>query len=170
MEREIILTVPQKIHEKDAHDYYQEHLQAGESGLSGDAGLDHAESYDQWLLKIDDDLRKDIQSQIFFAMRQADQRLIGTINIRYPYEGYVRIYGHIGYGVRPSERRKGYATAMLHDALIRCKEIGLDQVLLTCNQSNAASQKTILKCNGIFESEAIMEDGTVLQRYWISLV
>lgn len=95
--------------------------------------------------------------------------MIGTINVRHPYEGYVRIHGHIGYGVRPSERRKGYAAAMLKLALEHCKQIGLKQVLLTCDKSNNASAKTIIRCGGVLENESLQSDGSLLQRYWISV-
>jgi predicted acetyltransferase len=57
------------------------------------------------------------------------RKLMGTINVRYPYLGYVQVHGHIGYGIRPSERRKGYATMMLKLALEHCKKIGLEKVL-----------------------------------------
>ncbi len=96
--------------------------------------------------------------------------MIGTLNVRYPYEGYVKVHGHIGYGIRPSERKKGYATEVLKLALEYCKEIGLTEVLLTCDKSNIASAKTIRKCSGKLEHETSQENGDVLQRYWISIV
>lgn len=61
-------------------------------------------------IDLEDALNREIHSIIFFAIRKKDKKLIGTINVRYPYLGYVQIHGHIGYGIRPSERRKGYAT------------------------------------------------------------
>lgn len=79
----------------------------------------------------------------------------------------VRIHGHIGYGVRPSERGKSYATAMLKLALGYCKKIGLDKVLITCDKSNIASAKTIMRCAGVLKSEELQDDGEILQRYWI---
>lgn len=95
--------------------------------------------------------------------------MIGTINIRFPYDGYVQIHGHIGYGVRPSERRKGYATLILRLALEYCKKIGLKDILLTCNKSNNVSEKTIINCSGEFESEIQLPDGEILKRYWINI-
>jgi len=166
---ELELVFPTKIHETVAAEYYQEHLTFGESVLHGDSGLDSANSYDEWLEKIHHALHTEIRSIIFFAFRKSDNKMIGTINIRYPYEGYVQVHGHIGYGVRPSERKKGHATAMLRLALAHCKEIGLKKVLLTCDKSNIASSKTIGKCFGTFESESLQSDATVLQRYWISI-
>lgn len=166
---EIRLIFPTKEHEDDAMNYIQEHLLNDEATLHGDSGLDSAPNYDEWLSKIHNNLTGEIRSIIFFAIRQSDNKLLGTINIRYPYEGYVKMYGHIGYGVRPSERKKGYATKMLKLALKYCKEISLERVLLTCDKSNAASVKTIIKCSGKFEYETLQESGELLQRYWISI-
>ena len=166
---ELQLIFPTKIHELAAEEYLSEHLNFGETTLHGDSGLDSAKSYDEWLVRINNALTAEIPSIIFFAFRKSDNKMLGTINIRHPYEGYVKIYGHIGYGIRPSERNKGYATQMLTLALAHCKEIGLEKVLLTCDKSNTASRKTITKCNGVFESESLQDDGEFLQRYWITI-
>jgi predicted acetyltransferase len=98
-----------------------------------------------------------------------NNKLIGMINVRYPYEGYVKIHGHIGYGVRPSERKKGYSSMMLKLALEYCRTIGLEKVLVTCDKSNIASAKTIKNCSGVFETETLQDDGEILQRYWIEV-
>lgn len=166
---DIELIFPTKFHEIDVADYYNEHILTGENVLHGDSGLDHAKNYDDWLEKIKSDLNNEIFSIIFFAVRKCDNKLLGTINIRCLYKGYVQTYGNIGYGVRPSERKKGYATKMLKLALDYCKEIGLENILLTCDKSNHVSAKTITKCSGIFENEILQDNGEFLQRYWIKL-
>ncbi|MCL2367865.1 MAG: GNAT family N-acetyltransferase [Oscillospiraceae bacterium] len=166
---EIELIFPTKAHELAARGYHQEHIAAGENELHGDAGLDSAESYDKWLEEIEEAQDIEIPSMIFFAFRKSDNKMIGTINVRHPYAGYVKIHGHIGYGVRPSERGKGYATTMLNLALAYCQELGLEQVLLTCDQSNIASKHIIIKCQGVFEGTSLQEDGNVLERYWINV-
>ena len=72
-------------------------------------------------------------------------------------------------GVRPSERRKGYATRMLASGLKYCKEqIGLDKVMISCYKSNEASRKTILNAGGVLEKE-YKRDGEIVQIYWIKL-
>ncbi len=72
-------------------------------------------------------------------------------------------------GVRPTERKKGYATKMLERALDYCKnEIGLDKVMIGCYKSNEPSRKTIVKAGGILEKE-YEKDGEITQVYWISL-
>lgn len=77
--------------------------------------------------------------------------------------------GHIGDGIRPSERRKGYATAMLRLALEKCRALGIRRVLMTCDKDNIGSAKSIIKNGGILENEVMNEDGVLEQRYWIDL-
>ena len=77
--------------------------------------------------------------------------------------------GHIGYGVRPSVRRRGYATEILRLSLVEARSIGIGDVRLTCDQENIASAKSIIKNGGVLDEEAYMaEHGHVVQRYWIS--
>ena len=81
----------------------------------------------------------------------------------------MRTGGHIGDGIRPSERRKGYATEMIRLALIECKKLGLDRVLMVCERDNIGSAKSIMKNGGVLEKEIINPDGSVEQRYWIEI-
>ena len=77
--------------------------------------------------------------------------------------------GHIGYGVRPTERRKGYVTQMLNQALKYCKDkLKLDKVMISCDKKNEGSRKTILNAGGILEKE-YTKDGEEVQIYWINL-
>jgi len=98
--------------------------------------------------------------------------LLGLIQIRLELKGYlIRFGGHIGYCVRPAERRKGYAGMMLRQALAICRERGLKKILITCLESNIASAKTIESCGGIYE-ETVFDDMNYkenMKRYWISL-
>ena len=93
------------------------------------------------------------------------------LQIRHCFNDYLEKFGgHIGYSVAPSERRKGYATEMLKAALPKCRELGLDKVLITCIDHNVGSRKTILANGGIYESTVYEPDEKVnLERYWIDL-
>lgn len=94
---------------------------------------------------------------------------VGAVNIRhYLNEALLRNGGHIGDGIRPSERRKGYATKMIGLALDECKKLGLDRILMVCDKDNIGSAKSIMNNGGILENE-IEEDGNIEQRYWINL-
>lgn len=96
-------------------------------------------------------------------VRQQDQKILGMIQIRHYFNGYLEKYGgHIGYSVCPSERRKGYAKRMLKEALPLCQELGLKKVLITCLEENAGSEKTILANGGIYESAESTNGKTIL--------
>lgn len=76
------------------------------------------------------------------------------VTIRHYLNDFLANYGgHIGYGVRPTERQKGYAAQILNFALKYAKSVGLTKVMLPCYKDNIASRKTILKCSGKFEHE-----------------
>ena len=107
----------------------------------------------------------------FLAVRESDGRLVGMIQVRHYFNEYLKKYaGHIGYSVRPCERRKGYAREMLRLALPYCKGLGLTRVLITCEVSNEGSRRTILSNGGVYESTVHEPDeGIDLERYWIDL-
>lgn len=110
-----------------------------------------------------------VPSDIFFLVHNGENRILGAIDIRYSLNDYLYNFGgNIGYGIRPTERRKGYAAIMLRLALDICREKGLDKVLITCKKSNTGSAKTIVKNGGILENE-VFENGELIQRYWIAL-
>jgi len=95
--------------------------------------------------------------------------MVGAVNIRhYLNESLLLDGGHIGDGVRPSERRKGVATAMIALALEECRKLGIEKVLMVCDKDNIGSARSIIKNGGILENEVTV-DGTVEQRYWITL-
>ena len=158
--------------EKKALDYRQEYFDCGENEINGDGGLDHAVEYSEWIKKINADLTRYestyVPATTYFAV--VFEEIVGTIQIRHCLNDFLIGYGgHIGYGVRPSERRKGYATEMLRQALEKCHELGIEKALVTCDNDNIGSMRTIIKNGGILENEVLQKDGTVLQRYWISV-
>ena len=93
------------------------------------------------------------------------------IQVRHYFNDYLSKYGgHIGYSIKPNERRKGYATSMLKAVLPYCKEIGLDKILISCIDSNIGSEKTILKNGGVYESTVYeRKEKCRLKRFWIAL-
>lgn len=155
--------------------YREESWQADGRQLHGVGGLD-ALTVPQWLSLLKQKEREEtcpvglVPDSVFLCVRILDNRLVGLINIRHRLNDYLsRFGGHIGYAIRPDERGRGYATEQLRLGLLECGKLGIDPVLLTCLEDNAASRRTILKNGGVFEGVRQREDGSRFERYWIGL-
>lgn len=104
-----------------------------------------------------------------YLLVREDNKVLGAVNIRHQLNDSLKFKGgHIGYGIRPGERRKGYATLMLSMALDVARQMGMPSVMLTCDKCNIASAGTIVKSGGVLHSEDT-ENGEIFQRYWIEL-
>ena len=161
----------------EIHAYRHECLDI-DSHSHGDSGLSNAEDIPAWIEQCRLTEHQETvpvpswnEADQFMLVCEGEHRILGMINFRHYLNDYLAEYGgHIGYGVRPSERRKGYAKAMLSLCLEKCREFGLDRVLITCLTSNEASRRTILSCGGIFERITHdSKDKEDLERYWIDL-
>lgn len=120
-------------------------------------------------LEIKADATGLVPDSTFFCLDEERDIFVGAVNIRhYLNEQLLLNGGHIGDGVRPSERRKGIATAMIGLALEECRKLGIGRVLMVCDRENVGSAKTIVRNGGILENE-IKVDGVTEQRYWIEL-
>lgn len=166
--------VPSKEREQDAIEYILEHHQYN-SNINGSGGLDRyvkANDYDGWLKKLEQDIYPSedrVPALSYFLVRQSDNKIIGMANIRlYLNERLEREGGHIGYGIRPSERRKGYNKINLYRALEVCKENGLEEVVLDCNKENLGSSRSMIALGGIKQYEKEI-DGEMIERYKINV-
>ena len=110
-----------------------------------------------------------VPDSVYFALDTTRNIFVGAVNIRhYLTEKLLLNGGHIGYGIVPSERRKGYGAKMLELTLLECKKLNIRRVLQVCYKDNIASQKTIIKAGGILENE-VNVDGEIYQRYWTNV-
>ena len=166
------LIFPTIEHKQAALDYRQEHIDCGEAHIHGSSGFMKADDYESWNEKITwnkTEASPDwVTGSVYFAIE--NDKILGTIAVRnYLNEELLNTGGHIGYGIRPSERLKGYGTKMLSLALEKCRELDIAKVLVTCDKVNTASAKTAMKNGGVLENEFIEDDGNIVQRYWIFL-
>lgn len=129
-------------------------------------------NFDEYLehLEVKEATDDRVPDSVFFLLDEDRDRLLGAVNIRHDLnDSLLQEGGHIGDGIRPSERRKGYATEMIRLALVECKKLGIDKVLMTCDKDNIGSVKSIVKNGGILENEFVNSEGHIEQRYWISI-
>lgn len=170
------LIFPSMEYKEKALGYIREFLEHN-SEINGVGGLDRYEDYDEWLIKVNKDLdianipEGKVPAHTYFFVRKLDNRIVGMINIRHKLNDFLfNEGGHIGYSIRPTERKNGYGTLMLKLALEKCRELKLNKVLITCDKINIASAKVIQNNNGILENEIYSETfSEIIQRFWIHL-
>lgn len=129
------------------------------------------DDFDFYLSNLETNEPKDgwVPDSTFFCFDEQRDIMVGAVNIRHCLNDHLLLCGgHIGDGIRPSERRKGYATQMIGLALEECRKIGIKKVLMVCDKDNIGSAKSIIRNGGILENEVI-ENGKIKQRYWIDL-
>ena len=170
------LMIPDIMLADEIRAYRQSFLKSGDS-MDGTGSLRRREEPADWIADNIQCSRREtapknfVPATQFVYLRKYDQKIVGMIQVRHALNAYLAKYaGHIGYSVRPDERRKGYASQMLRDVLPYCREIGLDRVLVTCNAANEGSRRTIIKNGGVYDG-TVHEPGenVDIERYWIAL-
>lgn len=170
----IILVKPDLSYADEIIKYKEESL-AESPIINGSAGLDRFSSIEIWFEELkkrscEDTVPKGlVPSSTYLAVREKDNYIVGMIDIRHYLNEYLtQVGGNIGYGVRKSERNKGYAKQMLKLALEKCKDLKIKKVLITCDEDNIASEKVILSANAKLEDIRNV-DGENKKRFWIDL-
>ena len=173
----VILRKPDKSFASEIRAYREEMLLAG-SSMDGTGALRRLEDPQEWLkqnalMEHPENVPENkVPATQFVLTDPESKRIYGMLQVRHYLNEYLqRFAGHIGYSVRPTERRKGYAKKMLKMSLCYCKEtLGMDRVMVSCLVGNEASRRTILSCGGVF-MERVYEpiENVWLEKYWITL-
>ena len=170
----IILVKPDLSYADEIIKYKEESL-AESPIINGSAGLNRFSSIEDWLEELKKRSSEDtvpkglVPSSTYLAVREKDNYIVGMIDIRHYLNKYLtQVGGNIGYGVRKTERNKGYAKQMLKLALEKCKELKIKKVLITCDEDNIASEKVILSAKAKLEDIRNV-DGENKKRFWIDL-
>lgn len=156
--------------------YRAEFIASGDTmdGCSNLRRFEHMEDWYDWISKAE--CRETcpqnwVPDSQFISIRNSDSRIVGMLDIRHELnEACLNLFGNIGYSIRASERRRGYASIQLDLAKEICRSIGMESILISCHKQNTASARVILRNGGVLENEVTdHRNGEVLQRYWITL-
>ncbi|WP_205751582.1 GNAT family N-acetyltransferase, partial [Bacillus cereus] len=173
---EIELLLPSLEFEQEIMNYKNEYPY-NPNGIEGTSMLAFKNSITDWLdyLKIHENRKTVPDNRVpaiqYIVVKKSDHSIVGMLNLRLELNDYLLNYaGHIGYSVKPSERKKGYGSKMLGLALAKSKILGLNKILVTCADDNLGSIGVIENNNGVLEDKRLdPDDGKLTRRYWISL-
>lgn len=160
------LVLPTAAYKDKAIEYIREFYEYG-SEINGSGSLDRflrESTYEAWLDKLRGDMdianipADKVPALTYFYVREADDRIVGMVNIRLALNDFLRTEGgHVGYSIRPTERRRHYGTRLLQEALKVCGVIGIGEVLVSCDKENVASALVIQNCGGVLLRESYSE-------------
>lgn len=166
MENDICLIRPTIELKEKALAYREEHFQHGEMIIYGSELFDKTECYEEWLSSVTLNTNPQtvnenwVVTDTFFAIRKSDDKIIGMIDLRHTLNAFLKDLGNCGYSVRPSERKKGYATEMLYHLLQMAKKTEMKELHISVEKANTASIKVIQKNGGMYERSFSFENET----------
>ena len=161
--------LPEKENEKDVIDFYDEFKNNNDTCI----GYNNYSNYKEWLQEMQNrknnvNLKKGYVKENFYLCYENDV-LVGVFSLKFELTDYLLNYGgHIGYAVRPTMRNRGIATRILSQGIDIAIGLGINKLLLVCDEDNYASEKVILNNDGKFENKLFDEEEQVyVKRYWI---
>ncbi len=166
------LVLPNKKYKKSWISYIKSYIENKEKIIPGDFAK-NGENFDTMLLRLKNKREginlqnNQVKSILYWAINDNDE-IIGAIDLRCELNELYNYLGNIAYGVKHSERNKGNGTKLLKLGLKKCEKLGMNKILITCEENNVPSQKVIINNNGIFESKVNFNNTNIL-KYWIEL-
>jgi predicted acetyltransferase len=157
----------------DEDQFRRAHRAMGPEGFTFGLGYDEGAPFDEYVRLVgrrregDELLPRWVPNT--FLVADVGGVLVGRTSIRHELNDFLaREGGHIGYGVVPGQRRRGYATEILRQSLVIAHDLGIERALLTCDDDNVGSATVIERCGGVFERHVVGESGSKMRRYWIA--
>lgn len=168
------LVKPTLAHQQQLEQFIQQMLDS-QDNFDGTANLNTFHSVTDWIEWVNTQTDKQnckegwVPFSQFLSINEHN-KLVGLINIRHQLNPYLAQFGgHIGYVIAPKYRNKGYAKQQLRLALAKAQELGLSNLLLTCDATNFASRKVIESCGGVYQDSLTNGENQIKRRYWIEL-
>lgn len=175
IEKSLYLATP-TIDDEEAFLAYVNEFVEHKADLYGGLGIMEM-SYIKWLAQLEKDRYKnlpppyDVPFEIYFLKDKSENTLIGNVYIRKELNTFLlNNRGHIGHSIRPTMQNKGYGKEMLRLTLEKCKNFGIEKVLLMCEADNMPSEKVILYNNGVLDKIEKDDRGRIQKHFWISVL
>lgn len=179
MKEELKLVIPSANWKEQALDFKAELFSNGETVIHGGEMFDQIDSYEEWLDFIEKGRDPATVNEgwavadTYFIVRASDNYLLGIADLRHELIGILVEMGHTGYHIRPSQRRKGYGLSTLDLIRARAIELGMTELIVSADQGNIASIRTIQKGGGIFLNTFVYKEQNeycIANRYVIKLI
>ncbi|MGW4773079.1 GNAT family N-acetyltransferase [Nocardia sp. NPDC004278] len=148
------------------------HAMAVEDGFDFALGLEPAMDWKRYLDVLEDYRQgRNLPDGVVpatFLIATVNDEIVGRADIRHTLNDHLaRRGGHIGYAVLAEHRHRGHGRAILQQSLDLAHQMGIERVLITCDDGNEGSRQIIESCGGTLESVEPWSDGTLIRRYWI---
>lgn len=155
-------------YKKQLFDIMDEWASAGEKIMPTAIAINDYHDFDYYMNHLcrEKEINGIVPETTFFCLDLDRDIFVGAVTVRHYLTDRLLNAGLIGDGIRPSERRKGYGSAMIGLALLEAKKLGINKVLMCCDKRNIASAKSIMNNGGVLENE-VEVNGIIKQRYWI---
>jgi len=147
----------------DAHAEWGPGLHEDGFGLAPTDEVDSPTGFAAWVARLADQ-----SDQATCRWIVEGDQVLGGIALRHEFNDYVQWAGHVGFGIRPTARRRGLGAWALGQMIDEARVLDMDRVLVVCATRNVASARTIERCGGVFEEVRDTEHGPV-GRYWITV-